>query len=159
MPRLFTGLEIPPDIGQTLSSLRGGLPGARWIDPENYHVTLRFIGDIDGAAAQPYAQRMAARSDPDAAGRLLAWNADAPSSVDFHFFDTAAGTFTPSAYLSGLPSGHIASQPALVASGLLYLRHAPARLVQGNLDQGVGTMLVKPQEHRPERRRIEVFIF
>lgn len=51
MPRLFTGLEIPPDIGQTLSNLRGGLPGARWIDPENYHVTLRFIGDIDGAAA------------------------------------------------------------------------------------------------------------
>ncbi|MBN9599513.1 MAG: RNA 2',3'-cyclic phosphodiesterase [Afipia sp.] len=51
MPRLFTGLEIPSDISQTLSSLRGGLPGARWIDPENYHVTLRFIGDIDGFAA------------------------------------------------------------------------------------------------------------
>ena len=27
--------------------LRGGLPGARWIDPENYHLTLRFIGDVD----------------------------------------------------------------------------------------------------------------
>lgn len=84
---------------------------------------------IDGVVAQPYAQRMAARSDPDAAGRLVAWDADASSSVDFHFFDTAAGTFTPSAYLSGLPSGHIASQPALVASGLLYLRDDPARLV------------------------------
>ena len=35
MPRLFTGLEIPAEIGQTLSDLRGGLPGARWIDPEN----------------------------------------------------------------------------------------------------------------------------
>jgi 2'-5' RNA ligase len=55
MPRLFTGLEIPPDIGQALSSLRGGLPGARWIDPENYHVTLRFIGDIDGGAANEIA--------------------------------------------------------------------------------------------------------
>ena len=51
MPRLFAGLEIPAEIGQTLSNLRGGLPGARWIDPENYHVTLRFIGDIDGVAA------------------------------------------------------------------------------------------------------------
>ena len=51
MPRLFAGLEIPPDVGQTLSGLRGGLPGARWVDPENYHVTLRFIGDIDGASA------------------------------------------------------------------------------------------------------------
>lgn len=47
MPRLFTGLEIPADIAQMLSSLRGGLPGARWIDPENYHLTLRFIGDVD----------------------------------------------------------------------------------------------------------------
>ena len=52
MPRLFTGLEIPAEIGQTLSNLRGGLPGARWIDPENYHVTLRFIGDIDGVCGQ-----------------------------------------------------------------------------------------------------------
>src|SRR6266478_1290968 len=55
MPRLFTGLEIPAEIGQTLSNLRGGLPGARWIDPENYHVTLRFIGDIDGVAANEIA--------------------------------------------------------------------------------------------------------
>ncbi len=55
MPRLFTGLEIPAEIGHTLSNLRGGLPGARWIDPENYHVTLRFIGDIDGVAANEIA--------------------------------------------------------------------------------------------------------
>ena len=60
MPRLFTGLEIPAEIGQTLSNLRGGLPGARWIDPENYHVTLRFIGDIDGVAANEIATRWSA---------------------------------------------------------------------------------------------------
>jgi 2'-5' RNA ligase len=58
MPRLFTGLEIPAEIGQTLSSLRGGLPGARWVDPENYHVTLRFIGDIDGASANEIASML-----------------------------------------------------------------------------------------------------
>jgi RNA 2',3'-cyclic 3'-phosphodiesterase len=58
MPRLFTGLEIPADIGQTLSNLRGGLPGARWIDPENYHVTLRFIGDIDGISANEIASML-----------------------------------------------------------------------------------------------------
>jgi RNA 2',3'-cyclic 3'-phosphodiesterase len=58
MPRLFTGLEIPADIGQTLSNLRGGLPGARWIDPENYHVTLRFIGDIDGLYANEVASML-----------------------------------------------------------------------------------------------------
>ena len=58
MPRLFAGLEIPAEIGQTLSNLRGGLPGARWIDPENYHVTLRFIGDIDGMSANEIASML-----------------------------------------------------------------------------------------------------
>jgi 2'-5' RNA ligase len=55
MPRLFTGLEIPREVGETLSMLRGGLPGARWIDPDNYHITLRFIGDIDDRLARDIA--------------------------------------------------------------------------------------------------------
>ena len=55
MPRLFTGLEVPREIGMSLSLFRGGLPGARWIDPENYHVTLRFIGDVDDTIAQEIA--------------------------------------------------------------------------------------------------------
>ena len=58
MPRLFTGVEIPSDIGQALSSLRGGLPGARWIDPENYHMTLRFIGDVDDTTAHEVASML-----------------------------------------------------------------------------------------------------
>jgi len=56
MPRLFTGIEIPQVIAQGLSTLRGGVPGARWIDPENYHMTLRFIGDVDGATARDVLQ-------------------------------------------------------------------------------------------------------
>jgi 2'-5' RNA ligase len=55
MPRLFTGVEIPPDIAQMLDLLRGGLPGARWISPENYHLTLRFIGDVDDMVAHEVA--------------------------------------------------------------------------------------------------------
>jgi RNA 2',3'-cyclic 3'-phosphodiesterase len=55
MPRLFTGLEIPPSIAESLAMLRGGLPGARWIDSGNYHLTLRFIGDIDDALAREIA--------------------------------------------------------------------------------------------------------
>src|ERR1044071_7550346 len=58
MPRLFAGLETPAEIGHPLSNLRGGLPGARWIDPENYHVTLRFIGDIDGMSANEIASML-----------------------------------------------------------------------------------------------------
>ena len=51
MPRLFTALEISRNAAMSLSFLRGGLPSARWIDPENYHITLRFIGDIDARLA------------------------------------------------------------------------------------------------------------
>ncbi len=58
MPRLFTALEIPPEIGQSLAMLRGGLPGARWVEPENYHLTLRFIGDVDGAVARDIASML-----------------------------------------------------------------------------------------------------
>jgi 2'-5' RNA ligase len=58
MLRLFTGLEIPGHVGQSLSLLRGGLPGARWIDPENYHVTLRFIGEVDDMIAHEIASML-----------------------------------------------------------------------------------------------------
>ena len=58
MPRLFTGLEIPAEVAQSLSFLRGGLPGARWIDPDNYHLTLRFIGDVDDAVAHEVASML-----------------------------------------------------------------------------------------------------
>jgi 2'-5' RNA ligase len=59
MPRLFTAIEIPAGVAQSLATLRGGLPRARWIDPENYHLTLRFIGDVDGNAAEALAEALA----------------------------------------------------------------------------------------------------
>jgi len=58
MPRLFSGLELPPHLVDRLSLLRGKLPGARWIDPERYHVTLRFIGDVDDVTARAFASAL-----------------------------------------------------------------------------------------------------
>jgi 2'-5' RNA ligase len=55
MPRLFTGLEIPSHVSSRLSLLKGGIPGARWVEPENYHITLCFIGDIDNLLAREIA--------------------------------------------------------------------------------------------------------
>ena len=46
MPRLFTAIEVPEEICEELHRLRMPLPGARWIKPESYHITLRFAGDI-----------------------------------------------------------------------------------------------------------------
>lgn len=65
MPRLFTGLEIPPEIAFDLSLMRGGMSGARWIEPEDYHITLRFIGDVDHATAREISSSLASiRRDP-----------------------------------------------------------------------------------------------
>lgn len=51
MPRLFAGIEIPPAITTRLSLQKGGLYGARWIDEANYHITLRFMGDVSHTMA------------------------------------------------------------------------------------------------------------
>lgn len=58
MPRLFTGLEIPAPIAADLAMLRGGLSGARWLEPELYHLTLRFIGDVDAPTADEIAEAL-----------------------------------------------------------------------------------------------------
>lgn len=47
MIRLFVGLELPEDMRQRLTFLCGGVPGARWVDRENFHLTVRFIGEVD----------------------------------------------------------------------------------------------------------------
>lgn len=58
MPRLFTALEVPRSVAAGLSLLKGGLPGSRWVDAENYHVTLRFIGDVDPRQADDLADAL-----------------------------------------------------------------------------------------------------
>ena len=70
MPRLFTALEIPRNAAMSLSLLRGGLPGARWIDVENYHITLRFIGDVDGRTADEIVDRLDRIDRPEFQVRL-----------------------------------------------------------------------------------------
>ena len=58
MPRLFTGLEIPADVALDLDLMRGGIAGSRWIDHRSFHITLRFIGDIDDALAREIAYEL-----------------------------------------------------------------------------------------------------
>ncbi len=50
MIRLFVGIELPENVADRLHHLSGGVPGARWIAPENIHLTLRFIGNVEETA-------------------------------------------------------------------------------------------------------------
>lgn len=47
MLRLFVGIPMPEMVVERLTGLASGLPGARWVPPENYHLTLRFLGEMD----------------------------------------------------------------------------------------------------------------
>ncbi|MCX4245494.1 RNA 2',3'-cyclic phosphodiesterase [Paraliomyxa miuraensis] len=46
--RLFVGIELPPVITDHLALVGGGIPRARWEDRSKLHVTVRFIGEVDG---------------------------------------------------------------------------------------------------------------
>jgi len=61
--RLFVGIEFPPELKLRLSLLSTGMPGAKWVDAGNLHLTLRFIGEVG--------EDVAADID-DALGRLRA---------------------------------------------------------------------------------------
>ena len=49
MPRLFIAVDPPGTIKKNLETMSFGIPGARWVAPEQLHLTVRFIGDVDGA--------------------------------------------------------------------------------------------------------------
>lgn len=51
MIRLFVAIPLPELVRTQLSLLQSGLPGARWINTENIHLTLRFIGEVPNDVA------------------------------------------------------------------------------------------------------------
>lgn len=53
MPRLFVAVDLPDAHGDRLAELRDETLGARWTPPEKYHLTIRFIGDVDDAEVLP----------------------------------------------------------------------------------------------------------
>ena len=50
--RLFVALPIPDAVARPMMLLQGGVPGARWQTREQMHLTLRFIGEVDGRDAR-----------------------------------------------------------------------------------------------------------
>jgi len=59
MMRLFVGIGLPENISDQLAPMCVGLPGARWVDPDGMHITLRFIGEVDEVQADEVHEALA----------------------------------------------------------------------------------------------------
>ena len=84
MPRLFAALSIPAEVALALAAARGSVFGARWIEPSDYHVTLRFVGDVDVHAAREVADALATVRRPPVAVDFqgLSWfGGDKPRAI------------------------------------------------------------------------------
>lgn len=65
MIRLFVSLELPEEVRSRLQLLCCDVPGARWADPEQLHLTVRFIGEVEGHVFDEIRDGLSSvRSDP-----------------------------------------------------------------------------------------------
>ena len=64
MMRLFVAIALPNSVADGLLMLQGGIPGARWSTREQLHLTLRFIGEVDGRDAAAIDDALAAIRSP-----------------------------------------------------------------------------------------------
>ena len=64
MPRLFIALPVPEEITSQLSALQSGVPDARWVPPENFHVTLCFAGEVQGGTMRDLEEELADAMGP-----------------------------------------------------------------------------------------------
>jgi 2'-5' RNA ligase len=63
--RLFVALSLPDAVARPLMLLQGGVPGARWQSRDQLHLTLRFIGEVDGQDADAIDDVLAGIEAPD----------------------------------------------------------------------------------------------
>lgn len=81
--RAFIAVQLPPEVKQALSCVQDTLksgPGApvKWVEPQNLHLTLKFLGDID----------------PDSVGSILAAMKEAAAGTgNLHLEMSGLGTF------------------------------------------------------------------
>lgn len=64
MTRLFVALPLPDDIVDGLASLQEGIPDAAWVTPDNLHITLAFIGEVNGGTQHDIADALATIDGP-----------------------------------------------------------------------------------------------
>jgi 2'-5' RNA ligase len=155
MPRLFTALEIPPEVAQSLAMLRGGLPGARWVEPENYHLTLRFIGDVDGAVAHDVASILAGISRTQFDVRLdglSSFGGRKPRAV------VASAAQTPALYELQSEHERLMQRIGLEPEGRKYTPHVTLARLRDTSSRQVADYLAARQPYRSTPFRASRFV-
>lgn len=128
MPRLFSAIEFPDDIRSELRQLHLPMPNTRWLRPEDYHLTLRFAGDVDNSLAREFAANLA-EIDTDAFAIRLAglgaFGGNDPHNVwvgvePSHALEVLARAHEMAARSAGLPPEKRMFKPHVTLARLKY---------------------------------------
>ena len=138
MPRLFSGIEIPASVARRLTLVRAGLAGARWIDPENYHVTLALSRRRRRHVARDFAHSLG-----DIAASPFELRIDALGSFGGRKPRAIFAAIAPSNALESLQRAH---ERAARAAGLPpeprnYTPHVTVARLRGTSSESVATYL------------------
>lgn len=50
--------RIIREVAETIVQLRGAIPEVRWVAPDNIHLTIKFLGDIEPSRVDPIANAL-----------------------------------------------------------------------------------------------------
>lgn len=143
--RLFLAIPIPAPVADRLAALEVDVPGASWRTVEQYHLTLRFIGEVDEAVA---------RDIDTEVGRIVA----APFEIALEGVGSFGGR-EPSALWAGVSTSPALIQLAsscetairsagLAAESRRYKPHVTVAYLHGTLDAEVAHFLSDAAEFR-----------
>jgi 2'-5' RNA ligase len=145
--RLFLAIPIPDPIADRLLALETDVPGAAWRTREHFHLTLRFIGEVDEATARDIDGEL---------GRIIA----APFEISLSGVDSFGGR-EPSALWAGVSAPPdlqrlVAScESAVRRAGLApesrkYRPHVTLAYLRGTYDTDVANYLQDAASFRTE---------
>jgi len=133
MVRLFAGLTLPDSHRQQLALMQHGIKDARWVEPRNLHLTLRFIGEVDESVAEDVVAALdAVRAEPFALSlKDIGTFGRPPHSV------WAGAEDSPSGALAHLQSTveSVVVRAGLVAEGRKFIPHVTLARFKKNTSQ------------------------
>lgn len=152
--RLFIAIPVPAEISERLMTFKTDVPGASWRLAEHFHLTLRFIGEIDEAIARDIDHEL---------GQIVA--------APFQMALAGAGSFggrEPTALWAGVDAPpdlarlsaaceRAVQRAGLPAEGRKYKPHVTLAYCHGTMDVDVAAFLQDATAFRTDRFWVDHF--